>query len=314
MLTRRPGYGPAAFRVLDFIGTDPNVTEVRGPLVDPAWEEPVHVALRDHVLDTASDWDLFRWRGVLAGTASARIVEMTPGATFADSMPFYSLALFGTWEEFKSSRSRNLKESLRKCYNSLRRDGHSAVLEVAAEPDEVRQGLDRFLVLHQMRAELADTTSHPNVFASWTARSFLLDVFARFAARGEARVFQLRIGGEIVASRLAISLGDVLYFFYSGYDPAWARYSVMTTTLAEAIQYALSKGIRVAHLSTGTDVSKTRWGPSEQLFREATVVSPALRGQIAARVIGGLGKGLEHGLLHQLARRIAGRQRRTPRP
>jgi hypothetical protein len=45
------------------------------------------------------------------------------------------------------------------------------------------------------------------VFASDASRRFLFDVSARFAVRGEARVFQLRIGGAVVATRLGTVLG-----------------------------------------------------------------------------------------------------------
>jgi CelD/BcsL family acetyltransferase involved in cellulose biosynthesis len=305
MLTRRPGRGPFAVRVLDYVGTDPNVTEIRGPIVDPRFAEGFHAALRDYVLDTAHEWDWFRWRGI--PHRSTGFVRSIPGVVFTRSLPAYTLTLSGTWEEFRSSRSRNLKESLRKCTNSLRRDRITAKLEVATCPPDVERGLDRFLELHRMRAEFRDSVPHPNVFGSPAACHFLRDVFARFAERGEARVFQLRIGDSIVASRLGIALGDSIYLYYSGYDPAWARYSVMTTTLAEAIRHSFSAGLRFVHLSTGTDVSKTRWDPVEQTFSDATLVSPTLKGSVMRRVFRGYQTDTLPGFLRRLAGRMAGR-------
>jgi CelD/BcsL family acetyltransferase involved in cellulose biosynthesis len=303
MLTRRPGRGFLAVRVLDYIGTDPNVTEIRGPLVDPDWEEGLHVALREHLGKVSGEWDLFRWRGVLGGSAGEHCVRTFPDVTIGQSIPAYTLSLSGTWEEFKSTRSRNLKESLRKCTNSLKRDGHVATFSVLTNPETVPEGLRRFLELHRARSELRDTVSHPNVFASPAAQRFLFDLFARLAARGEARVFQLEIGGDVIAIRLGFALGETLYLYYSGYDPAWARYSVMTTTLAEALRHALSEGSRVVHLSTGTDVSKTRWGAQPGLLHDAVQLSPSLRGRLTGRILAGLQGEGQAGRLLRLASR-----------
>ena len=37
----------------------------------------------------------------------------------------------------------------------------------------------------------------------------------------------------------------------------------MTTTVAEAIKYAIARGFKTVDLSAGKDLSKTRWGPRQ---------------------------------------------------
>jgi CelD/BcsL family acetyltransferase involved in cellulose biosynthesis len=105
----------------------------------------------------------------------------------------------------------------------------------------------------------------------------------RFARRGIARVFQLEIGGEVVAMRLGFRFGDSLYLYYSGFDPAWSRYSVMTTVVAETIRHALEHGVAIVNLSTGADESKMRWRPEEVAYADAVIVAPGLRARIAHR-------------------------------
>ena len=55
--------------------------------------------------------------------------------------------------------------------------------------------------------------------------------------------------------------------YFSGYDLAWGRFSVMTTLVAEAIKWAIAERLRIFNLSTGNDVSKTRWRPLTVEFR-----------------------------------------------
>ncbi|MGC3996254.1 MAG: GNAT family N-acetyltransferase [Anaeromyxobacter sp.] len=260
ILVRRPGCGPALVRGLEFLGADPYVTEIRGVLADPAWEAEVYRALLADLEAHAGEWDWIRWRGVPAGSAAAAALG-SAGAPLVVPTPSYVVPLAGDWETFKSSRPRNLKESLRKCYNSLKRDGHAFELGVARTEHEVRTALERFLELHRLRAEAEVSTRHPNVFADPACRAFLFDVCQRLAARDAVRIFQLRIRGEVVATRIAFALGDTLYVYFSGYDPAWQKYSVMTTTVAEAVKYAFASGFKRLHLSTGTDESKLRWRP-----------------------------------------------------
>jgi hypothetical protein len=45
----------------------------------------------------------------------------------------------------------------------------------------------------------------------------------------------------------------------------------MTTTMAEAIKYAIAGRLRSVNLSPGTDVGKTRWGPREIALRSGFV-------------------------------------------
>jgi CelD/BcsL family acetyltransferase involved in cellulose biosynthesis len=92
-------------------------------------------------------------------------------------------------------------------------------------------------------------------------------------------VFRIRVGGAVVAVRLGFVAGDCLYLYYSGYDPRYSKYSVMTTVVAESIKYAIAQGLRSVNLSTGSDVSKTRWGPEEVTYSDWLVVSPAPRGR-----------------------------------
>jgi hypothetical protein len=58
-----------------------------------------------------------------------------------------------------------------------------------------------------------------------------------------------------------------MYLYYSGFDPTYRRYSVMTRVLAESIKYAIAEGINSINLSTGIDVSKTRWSPQATTYR-----------------------------------------------
>jgi CelD/BcsL family acetyltransferase involved in cellulose biosynthesis len=109
---------------------------------------------------------------------------------------------------------------------------------------------------------------------------------------GSAKLFELLVEGQVVASRIGFVLGDELYLYFSGYHPRMSSYSVMTTCNVEAIKWAISQGIRTINLSTGRDRSKLRWRPMEVSLMEAHWLSPSLRARMSHRFVHTLKKGV----------------------
>jgi len=284
VLTRRPGVGARAVRTLHFFGSDHNVTEIRGLVCRPGEEKEALGALLDHFLSRPRQWDWFHVHG-LPGEDASIWRDLPGGPSIRDDrmVPDYYLELPDSWEALRARLGRNVKESLRKCYNSLRRDGHAFVFRVRQDPRDVREAIDRFLVLHAARARFATGSRHGDVFNSERSQWFLHDYGARLAEAGALRVFQLEIGGRVVATRVGFLAGDHLYLYFSGFEESWGRYSVMTTVLAEAIKWSIENGVRVVNLSTGSDVSKLRWSPRSASFRDGVLVSPTARGALAYR-------------------------------
>jgi CelD/BcsL family acetyltransferase involved in cellulose biosynthesis len=284
---------------IDLLGADPAVTEIRAPMIVPGYELLTAHAVQPQLAKTRG-WDWIHWSGVSAAFAQA----LGTGGNLRWLAPLSDvvLDLAPSWEAFRRGLKRNVRESLRHCYNSLKRDGHEYELQVIDSAPEVRRSLDRFIELHVMRADLATAVAHPNRFASRISRDFLYEVCERLSKSGALRLFQLKIASDIVAMRIGFAVGDCLYLYYSGYDPAWSRYSVMTTTVAEAIKYAIAHGFKTVNLSPTKDVSKMRWSPREIEYPCAYQQGARLRSRLARRayIKARSGSGLQSRLLQHL--------------
>jgi CelD/BcsL family acetyltransferase involved in cellulose biosynthesis len=300
LVVSRRRVGPLAIVSVSLLGADPAITEVRTPIIHPGYEALTARAVQRH-LATIGHWDWIHWSGISHAFAAA--LQAGGRLQWQPVLSDFVLDMAPTWEEYRLRLKRNIRESLRHCYNSLKRDHHRYELQVISEPAELARGLDRFLQLHILRANLKTTTEvHPNRFASEVSRKFLYEVCERLSRRGAVRLFQLKVGSQIVAMRIGFVVRDSLYLYYSGFDPAWSRYSVMTTTLAEAIKYAISQGLRTVNLSPTKDVSKMRWSPRQVDYRSAFEVSGGLRSRLAHGAYLNLrsGAGLSTGFLRHL--------------
>jgi CelD/BcsL family acetyltransferase involved in cellulose biosynthesis len=270
-------FGPLQFTAVSLIGADHGLTEIRNPLIKPGYEQLTVRLVHAH-LSTLRNWDLIDWKRIAAPLAAALSREAQPH--WYETCDDFVLDLPDSWQVFRAGLKRNIRQSLRHCYNSLRRDGHKFEFVVARTPAEVRAALPRFLQLHAARAAMVGGTHHPDRFAAAVAQEFLYDVCARLAVRDAVRVFPLRIAGVVVASRIGFVAGSSVYLYYSGFDPHWARYSVMTTTVAEALKYAIANGLNSVNLSPTGEQSKLRWRPRLVEFRSALVHRGGLRSRL----------------------------------
>ena len=282
MLTSRPAVGPLRVRALQLLGADENVTELRSVIARTADLPEVLATLSNYFRATSNRWDWLQWGGIPADLPSRELLERGGRIQWGRVVPNYYLPLHGAWEEFRSELSRNMKEALRKCYNSLRRAGHDFTFRVVSEPAQTPAALGTFFELHAERSAAIDLPPHANVFTRQAARDFLLEYAQRMAERDQLRIFQLVIGEEVVATRVGFLLGSELYLYYSGYRLGWAQHSVMTTVVAESIKWAIQQGLRGVGLSTGRDLSKLRWKPLEIVTCEGVQSSSHRLRQLAA--------------------------------
>ncbi len=276
MLTSRPGFGPALVREMQFFGADAYVTQLRGPLCRRENLGEVGRALAAH-LRARKGHDLVQWRGLAPGACALEQGERQATLEDIDSC----LIMRESWDAFHAALPKKTRKHLRKSRNDLKAAGVEIEFHVSTEPQQAEEGLKTFYDLHGRRAPMTDVARHPNVFEGEGARAFLDDYCAQMARAGDLRIFEIRVGGRIVAARLGFALGDELYLYFSGYDPDYGRYSIMTTLMAETLQWAHENGVSLVNLSSGVDRSKTRFRPEMIASEGFYSVSAGLRGRLA---------------------------------
>jgi CelD/BcsL family acetyltransferase involved in cellulose biosynthesis len=286
MLTSRPAIGPLRARELHFFCADANLTEIRGLVCRSRHHLAAVDALLEAISSEGSKWSWAYLSGLrpldseaveAAATASA-----TPALAWACHIPCYFLRLNGAWEQFKARLPRNTKEALRKCYNSLKRDGLRFEFEAIRDPLECDAALSHFFKLHRQRARCEDASiRHPDKFRALRSRRFLRAYAFELSQRDQLRIFQIRIEGRVAATRVGFQFDDEVYLYCSGYDTRWRKYSLMTTVIAEAIRWCIDQNVAVVNLSTGTDRSKTRWRPECSMHSDAIARAPGLAARLA---------------------------------
>ncbi|OAF13589.1 hypothetical protein AYJ54_43455 [Bradyrhizobium centrolobii] len=265
---------------VQFFGTDPSLTEVRGLVCKAEHQRDALCALARHFSENDNSWDVFKWSGVRSDA-----IDQLPHDKLRTErlLPDYIVDLPDRWQDLQSTLSNNTRKSIRKGYEFLERDGHRLALRVTESPNVDDETLHRFFRLHQARSSAADMRQHRDNFHTAQSRRFLDDVIGAMGSRGQVRIFELEVNGEVVASRIAFGLGQDIYLYFSGFEPSWKKYGAMTTLVVEIIKWAIERGFSTLNLSTGKDQSKLRWLPTEIVLHDIVQSTESVRSQLVAR-------------------------------
>jgi CelD/BcsL family acetyltransferase involved in cellulose biosynthesis len=270
--------GIPLLRHLKPIGSDPNLTEIKLGVVQTGYEREAYRALLDYFTHVDRSWDLATLpatRDGVAGNGGLALAEH-PVKPLIEG---FRIALEPSWEAFRGGLKRNVKEAIRKCLNSLKRDAVEPAFSCLSSATAIQDLLPEFYRLHSMRAKEQDGVFHPDYFQSGEARSFI-ELLASDPAKTGIRLFALKDGGRLIAARLAFETPRGTYLYYSGYDLEYGKYSIMTRLVVEVLKQAIERGQQEVHLSFGRDGSKTRWSPREVIYKQYLIIPDSLRGRL----------------------------------
>lgn len=249
-------------------GIGSNPYEIPGLLADPRILRDVTRALTTACLNRDVDWSelplapeqsWFEWDWLKVSSEHMSFGEPVRARACV------ILPLRPTWDETRTTLKRNVKESIRRSANRLKKDGRP--FEVVRQSSGLDQAVvERFLSLHQARSELGQNTNqqHPDAYAAKEHRQLMLDALPQLGREGRATMFELYLDGTHVASQLGLHAPGTSYVHSSGFHPDTWELGVVTHLQAELIRYAIERGDSVVNFSPGPNVSKLRW--SERLW------------------------------------------------
>lgn len=96
-----------------------------------------------------------------------------------------------------------------------------------------------------------------------------------FLRENRLKLYCCRLDGNIVGAMYCFQYKDKLSYYNSGFDPAFAKYSIGTILIACGIEEAISRGVREFDFLRGAEKYKYLWTNTDrknvrlQLFRRS---------------------------------------------
>jgi CelD/BcsL family acetyltransferase involved in cellulose biosynthesis len=177
------------------------------------------------------------------------------------------MSLDARWEDLleRSRRSDYFKRCLRRL-NKIA----SFEFRVISDVNEIPAAFERLLALHVGRWVNRGGSS---AVRTAEQKGFTFEVAAELARAGMTRFEEIWLEGECRASVFGFESGDCYYFFLSGFDQAWSKYSLGFTLLWLSIREASWRGLKMYDFLRGDENYKFDWADSSRMTVTAQVAS-----------------------------------------
>jgi CelD/BcsL family acetyltransferase involved in cellulose biosynthesis len=152
--------------------------------------------------------------------------------------------------------------------------------EKTEREEERRQALGRLIALHRAR-----WGNYSRAFHTPHHVRFHEEISRLAGERGWLRIFTLWLDGEAVAALYGFRYGRVFYFYQSGFDPIYARYSTGLVTMGLSIESAIEEGVEEYDMLQGLEQYKEPWAGGVRPLGRLEFYPPHVRGLIHRRTM-----------------------------
>lgn len=243
------GNGAAAADHLDFI-------------LHPDYETELTLALIDYLWSSQSQWNAIDFEGMVATSAIVygllqqhpqlmKLIERT-------ICPY--LKLPATWEEYNQSLSRTMRYNMGRFQRKLMKD-YPAVTNIKQHDSiaELNTFMPDLFNLHSIAQQRLGNTG---IFKDQTMKNFHQELAIIFSENNWLRAYSLDIGDTSIAALYCFHYNNTVYFYQSGFDTFWRRYSPGTQIMAHAIKTAIEENAHTFDFLRGEENYKFEWTKS----------------------------------------------------
>lgn len=156
-----------------------------------------------------------------------------------DYVDIARLELSDNFEVYWAARGKNLKQNLRRQRNKLERDGVSIRCEVVSLVDQMNDGVNRYSDLESRGWKSDGGTA---LIRGGVQARFYGALMEHYASLGEARVFQLFFGDQLVAIDLCICRNHTLVILKTTHDESIQQMSPAMLLKQEIIRMGYESG------------------------------------------------------------------------
>ena len=210
-------------------------------------------------------WDLQQLR-----PSSPMLAAATPpgwAANDEDQDPCPVLPIADAGPELENLLSTHARKKLRYYNRCLARDASVAFEQPSSET--LDSFVDALFALHAARWQRKNM---PGMLADEFIQRFHRDVARAMFDAGTLRMHALRRNGDIVAIFYGFAHHGTVYYYLSGYDPAFDKWSIGTVIVAHAVEQAVREGAHTFDFLRGAEEYKYSLGAKDRMNRRRQLI------------------------------------------
>jgi CelD/BcsL family acetyltransferase involved in cellulose biosynthesis len=285
-LCRRPAslHRRDLFPVVEFLGSGEAGCDYLDVLVRRGWEPEALDAFASNLRQARP---VLRWSNVAWNDSrAARLAELLGKEKWiveeaaTNRCPYIPL-LGKSWEDYLGSLGSEHRYNFHRKLRRLNRE-YLMTFEQATTESECRESIDLTMELHRKRWRgRGDSEAFHTPASAAFHRSF-----AQIALkRGWLRLYILRLSGRPAACLYGFLHHRKFYFYQSGMDPAFEKYSVGMIGMGLAIQRAIEEGAAEYDLLHGEEAYKFHWASESREIGRFELYPPGMKGRLAQSAV-----------------------------
>jgi CelD/BcsL family acetyltransferase involved in cellulose biosynthesis len=252
--------GPLRIRRLGFLGDRLVGSDYLDFIVDNSYMPSALECICHCILENRSLWDYMCLSNVRAESIAAIPFRLSmEDCSLNTTMGLSSVCPYERLpkspDEYFASLTSGFRKSLRYYSRTLQREGQVEFITVDDEPD-IEIAFNELLRLHRARFEMRGASS---AFLQPQAEAFHRTALPALAKAGWLRIHILKLRGQCIAASYELSSRRKLFFYQSGIDPDFARFSVGQLLIHFAIEQAIQHGYAEFDFLRGNEPYKSKW-------------------------------------------------------
>jgi CelD/BcsL family acetyltransferase involved in cellulose biosynthesis len=268
-------YRGTPLRQVRFLGAP--LSDFQEILAAAGYETAVRDAFVDYLSQHANRWDLCDFADQRKGTSltSGEMPDgLKPLLVHHRVCPF--IRLDDSWEKFVRRLSKNMRANVGRRRRQVAKQ-FRAEYDVAA-PATLREAMEELFRLHNARWRRRGVAG---AFAGARMQAFHHDVANQFLARGWLRLHRLKLDGKTRAAFYCFHMRARVYYYLSGFDVEFGKFSIGNVLMAQAIETAIVDGAREFDFLRGDETYKLAWNAEERETLRLILGRRALRSSFA---------------------------------
>lgn len=273
--------GVFRIRRLGFLGDSLVGSDYLDVLVDQTDGPVVMECLSSFILGQRENWDYIDLADTLAESNAARLCEkLVANRMKAEVVPSSLcpyIVLPDSAESYMRSLGSKTRKRLRYHLRSLQKEGN-VEFAVARSGTELEQAYEQLVDLHSARLE---TRGRASAFVEPRVAEFHRGALQALSSEGRVRIYLLKIDGEAIAALYALSAGSRMFFYQSGMNPAYGRFSVGSLLIQYAIEDAIRIQLSEFDFLRGDEPYKLLWTSHKRQMHCVRVFDSRLKSTVA---------------------------------
>lgn len=121
-----------------------------------------------------------------------------------------------------------------------------------------------FSALERLHEEQWQQRGGHGVLSTARDRRFHREVARRFLACKLLHLYELRTRNHLIGVFYGFAHNNRTYFYLSGFDPAYAKFSIGTILIGHAVEQTFAQGFQEFDFQRGQESHKYKWGARDE--------------------------------------------------